>query len=261
MRNRSPPELVETLLDTCQLEASDPRDHIYAILGLTNTPSRSVDVQDNHQATGDFVRIDYSTPIAELFTSLTMYILRRDKNLSVIECFAANAWHRSRVGFPSWVVNWEDIAVKERRFTTEIQSRKETYMQLQSARIPSSSAQPWLARFFYDNRNAQETKRLRLQGLVENNFRSLIEPISTDHEKEPGSSLKMMQNGDIVVSFVVAEKRCILRPASGWEYQIVGFLQTDQTESLLAESAFWDKFELQHWERKNAEKLREFIII
>lgn len=90
LRIKDYPELVDALLDTNELGATDPRDHVYAILGLTNTPSQPAAAHDSIVNDEAIMPISYSATVVEVYRSLTMYIVQRDKNLSVIEFYTGN---------------------------------------------------------------------------------------------------------------------------------------------------------------------------
>jgi hypothetical protein len=84
-------------------ECSNLRDHVYALLGMTNL---------NHH-TGDTVHrenyaliVDYSKSVVQIFEELTRYIIHRDQSLAVL-ClevpYGANSSQPHIASLPSWV--------------------------------------------------------------------------------------------------------------------------------------------------------------
>lgn len=84
-----PDSLLAFLKDTRYCKSSDPRDKVYALLGMTLEKD-------------DFLP-DYALPIRDTFISLTKYFIARDKRLDVL-CHVQGA--RSLHNLPSWVPDW-----------------------------------------------------------------------------------------------------------------------------------------------------------
>ena len=225
-----------------------------------------MDVPEGKFTSDNFVRIDYSATVVEVFASLTMYLLRRDRSLAVIECFGGAMAHKYETDCPSWVVDWRYVEDEDRsrvldwrraedrdRFRARgtASSRNASYSHWRIDHGASGSSHPWLATFFYDNRDAQETSCLRLRGLVQEDS---PEVGYVYREYQP-------QQGDIIVRFLVAERLCILRPVSGAKFRLQRFIDSNTGQSLLSKTASLGRFEMNHWERSYLENLKDFIIV
>ncbi|KAN0102765.1 HET domain containing protein [Hyaloscypha variabilis] len=86
-----PVSLLELLRDTRTCEASDARDKIYALLGM------SVEKHEQDLAP------DYSLTIRETFINLVKFLVGRDRRLDVL-CHVQGT--RSKHDLPSWVPDW-----------------------------------------------------------------------------------------------------------------------------------------------------------
>ncbi|EPE36533.1 hypothetical protein GLAREA_08696 [Glarea lozoyensis ATCC 20868] len=77
--------------------ATDERDKVFALLGLTSSSSR--------QERGLQVKADYSVPAFDVFTSLARHYINRRKNLDII-CHIGDANLSSHIPIPSWAPSW-----------------------------------------------------------------------------------------------------------------------------------------------------------
>lgn len=85
------PSLLDLLILTRNLEATDPRDKIYAVLG----------VLEEQKNPGVFP--DYTASVEELFIGTAQKIIRRDGDLSILSnCFGS----LEDTELPSWVPDW-----------------------------------------------------------------------------------------------------------------------------------------------------------
>jgi hypothetical protein len=87
--------LSSLLWNTWDREATDPRDKVFAILGL---------VVDNHKC---LLSPDYSLSMVDVYTAATLDIIRHEESLDIL--LAANGLDRSN-GLPSWVPDWRSTA-------------------------------------------------------------------------------------------------------------------------------------------------------
>ena len=256
VRIKDYPELVDTLLETNELAATDPRDHVFAILGLTNTPSRPADTHDSIAVDDVSVPINYSATLAEVYRSLTMYVVQRDKNLSVVEFYTGDVWdhHSNSREFPSWVVDWRRVykqrtsllVARERSQPTYLDDSddskgdfpdwrlrlKEQEQYEHFASVPKGISKrqgqiqaEWFAQFYEDNKATADRRKLHLRGFIEKTI--MIEDGRVFCPYKPGRCFrpKSLRNGDIVVTFLIAERPCVLRPVSTSDYEIVDFLR------------------------------------
>ncbi len=89
--NQDPQPLGRRLLDVRGMGASDPRDYVFALLGMAS----DVDQLD--------IYADYSKPCAEIYTETAAAFIIRQGNLQILSrCrFPKQQW-----GLPSWVPDW-----------------------------------------------------------------------------------------------------------------------------------------------------------
>ncbi|KAG9190006.1 hypothetical protein G6011_08094 [Alternaria panax] len=66
-------EFIEMLLETAILGATDPKDHIFGVLGMTDTPAGSTSIQDWTVARRDgiFIPIDYNADLVSILSAVT----------------------------------------------------------------------------------------------------------------------------------------------------------------------------------------------
>ena len=83
----------ETCNDTI-LKASNPRDRIYALLGL-------VDEDDQSQ-----IPIDYASPVSAVFVSVTVFLLRRHGTKVLMYSGLAHQNGNDTTVLPSWAIDW-----------------------------------------------------------------------------------------------------------------------------------------------------------
>jgi hypothetical protein len=114
-QSNSTPDFVETLLHTSVLNASNPRDYIYAIVGMTKFPAKPMSIHDwvkarQHEV---FIPIDYSADLNSPLITVTWAILMCG-GLGVLPRFGIvavredNAYQQYLL---SWVINWR-LAVR-----------------------------------------------------------------------------------------------------------------------------------------------------
>lgn len=84
-------------------ECSDPRDHVYGILGMSSIVVRKPQ-DDNLQA---IFAVDYTKPVGVVFTDLARYVMQRDGLLNVL-CLDGTFGTApdSGIELPSWVPDW-----------------------------------------------------------------------------------------------------------------------------------------------------------
>ncbi|KAF2491162.1 HET-domain-containing protein [Lophium mytilinum] len=83
------------MLSLCQyFECGDPRDKVFAILGL---------VDDLDSITHTELNPDYSTPVAEIYRRFAWFIITRQKSLRILHDVGIT---RRLEGLPSWVPDW-----------------------------------------------------------------------------------------------------------------------------------------------------------
>ncbi|KAI6353575.1 hypothetical protein ACKVWC_008558 [Pyricularia oryzae] len=98
-----PKALLKAMLDCGSSKATDPRDHIYALLGITMDGSILVPVPN------------YALPVAEVFTSLATSMIDASGNIDLI-CLQPRSGKKKTAGLPSWVPDWADLADVDRPY-------------------------------------------------------------------------------------------------------------------------------------------------
>ncbi|KAE9366851.1 HET-domain-containing protein [Stipitochalara longipes BDJ] len=89
-----PTDLMEILLFCRHKLSAEPRDKIYAVLGLLTEHERS-------QFT-----VDYNVSVREIFTEVVYYILTRTRSLDIICATIHYPYHSDTFSLPSWVPDW-----------------------------------------------------------------------------------------------------------------------------------------------------------
>ena len=102
-------DIMNTLRDTSGLEASDPRDHIYAVLSTTSVVVRGSS-RHNFSPRKLALDIDYKKTISEAFKDLASYLIQRD-GWQTILYLGAKFGGEIACGdiLPSWVPDWRDF--------------------------------------------------------------------------------------------------------------------------------------------------------
>lgn len=105
------------VLECCgNLEASDPRDHVYAILGMTDTRVSTLLHADTATRDGGAehvvptMLIDYTRPVSHVFQDFTKFLINRNGNLDLM--YARKSFgmrSASNSDLPSWTTNWSAI--------------------------------------------------------------------------------------------------------------------------------------------------------
>ncbi|KAK1526686.1 hypothetical protein CPAR01_13214 [Colletotrichum paranaense] len=84
-------------------DATNPKDKIYGVLGLTNSFTKDI--------------IDYDATVAEVYARVAINLIEKDGNLDVLshvlpsmsqEYRGRGFYHRPPPGLPSWVPDWSD---------------------------------------------------------------------------------------------------------------------------------------------------------
>lgn len=114
--SKFPPEVVldRLLKSSWHLLASDPRDKVFALVGLTGVPisyGPATDIDFNG------IEIDYSKSVAEVYARITKYLSRQrkflgshERALSLRQLYVRNSEGRSPAqDIPSWAIDWRSL--------------------------------------------------------------------------------------------------------------------------------------------------------
>ena len=93
-------------------EATDPRDKIYAILGMAS----DIDLGD--------INIDYMLPVQQLYQNVVRFLITKHKNLDILGAFKQQKSPFQSL-LPSWVPDWSfsTIHVDEQSFSRKLVNR------------------------------------------------------------------------------------------------------------------------------------------
>ncbi|KAJ4377423.1 hypothetical protein N0V83_000248 [Neocucurbitaria cava] len=88
--------LLKALIDSRRSKATDPRDHVYALLGISSDSSSLIPVPN------------YKHSIEEVYTNLATAMIRANGNLDIICLHGREGSGRYKT--PSWVPDWSALA-------------------------------------------------------------------------------------------------------------------------------------------------------
>ncbi|KAK1819876.1 hypothetical protein LTR12_005751 [Friedmanniomyces endolithicus] len=91
------------------LDARDPRDHVYALLGLTHQNIARSQSEEARSVRGTAMYIDYSKSVTRVFQDATRCILNRDRRLNILTYSRRRGASRLKLDLPSWVVDWSSL--------------------------------------------------------------------------------------------------------------------------------------------------------
>ncbi|KAK8067218.1 hypothetical protein PG997_013965 [Apiospora hydei] len=102
--NDSPQDLLSILLASSAAQCTDPRDKIFAVLGLA--------IDDNYGLKGTFpeVQVDYDANVSQVYQSLAQNFVAA-KDLRILSCVSQRRWTSldGAMDLPSWVPDWTAI--------------------------------------------------------------------------------------------------------------------------------------------------------
>ncbi|KAF9872085.1 het domain protein [Colletotrichum karsti] len=86
-------DIVEMLTRARQLEASDPRDKVFALLGI----STNVDLDDAR------LSVDYDKPVAQVYADFARYVMETTQSLAIL---SYSMFMSPFTNIPSWAPDW-----------------------------------------------------------------------------------------------------------------------------------------------------------
>jgi len=138
-------ELVSTLLQTGELEATNPRNHIYAVLGMTGCPAKPVSTREwmgarQHESDA-FIPIDYSADLISILSTATWVMLMTEYSIPLMyvltQCTSSAG--PSRDSLPSWVVDWQ-VAARTLQRSSYYAAKIRLWSYIGSAALPPHPA-------------------------------------------------------------------------------------------------------------------------
>lgn len=93
-------------------EATDPRDLVYGVLGITNTITRTAQQAQDASIPPWALIIDYTRSTSQVFQDVVRYLTNRDRCLEVlclVESFGGQPIQGKGghdVGLPTWTPDW-----------------------------------------------------------------------------------------------------------------------------------------------------------
>lgn len=89
------------------LLATDPRDYVYGLLGLSNCLTISGLSLSGANTKGPLrFNIDYSNSVGTVFEELTKYIITRDQTLNILMEHISGGGGHNELPLPSWCPDW-----------------------------------------------------------------------------------------------------------------------------------------------------------
>jgi hypothetical protein len=115
-RSDSQLDLVDTLLDTGVLHATDVRDHVYGILGITGFSAKPMSIADwNFNRQSDvYIPIDYTAEWSAILCAVTWAAVMKG-GLALIAKFKVFDKDASDSALPSWAIDWRVTSRLTRR--------------------------------------------------------------------------------------------------------------------------------------------------
>lgn len=99
-------DLAGVLADSGHFEATDDRDKIYAVLGMTNVQPTG---KSGEGTTLTTISISYLKSVSEVFQEATKYLVNREGSLDVL--YLAPYYPSDDLKIPSWTPDWRNVVL------------------------------------------------------------------------------------------------------------------------------------------------------
>ncbi|KAJ9638834.1 hypothetical protein H2199_006694 [Coniosporium tulheliwenetii] len=152
-RNGDPIDLSTVLRTSGHFDATNPRDCIYGVLGMTDTATRSSSDDSLTARKFETLPVDYSKSVSEVFQDVAKYFINRDGSLAVL--YLTDGRRGNDIDLPSWTPDWR-YAFEARGVTTFIDLLTERVQKLEHSVYEHFRA---------DKQNENDTGLLRATGL------------------------------------------------------------------------------------------------
>ncbi|MCJ1450478.1 hypothetical protein MMC28_000809 [Mycoblastus sanguinarius] len=161
LRTQSTPTSFLTLLETCRsCHSTDPRDKIYALLGL---------IPDAHEAP----QPDYSQSVENVYHQFALFLLAKCHSTELLHSAGR---HRASLTLPSWVPDWSCNSGILQHWTTVVHEWGDNQLRA------SGSSPP-------DHRLSDDKNNLLITGSTIDSIASLGPPMKTRHWTNPQTFL------------------------------------------------------------------------
>jgi hypothetical protein len=163
-------DIIETLLDTATLRATNPRDHIYGILGMTGFPTKPMPFHQwlTARLHEIFVPIDYSVDMTSLLCAVTWAMLMKGglAVLAKFKVFALEDDATCEQPLPSWVIDRRLSGRLFRRHSLSVYNNRTIDNPWRKSSVPLAHE-----RFCEDNRRtAIPCTQIVLRGIIDLEF-------------------------------------------------------------------------------------------
>lgn len=170
-KKRKTSDLFQALIASVEFQESDPRDKVYAILGMTGTPTRECAVAEALKSDG--MVVDYTRTVSEVYQDVTKYMINHHRNLTVLYLRYANVQLDAQL--PSWTPDWRTVRPAESMVVEHLNlTRQKTHLY---TRYQDELPPPiW--------QDSNETGVLRLEGHLIGIIESLSPVLFPDHQSK-----------------------------------------------------------------------------
>ena len=102
---------LRTLQQGTEFEVTDPRDRIYALLGVLSSPTTRLyvaapdfGISASNEKVADVFPVDYDKTVSQVYQDFMKYLINTNKNLDCLCVFQGR--RRQAADLPSWVLDW-----------------------------------------------------------------------------------------------------------------------------------------------------------
>ena len=142
-RRRYTAHFMSTLQTVPEFDVTDPRDRVYAVLGMIRSTSHRPFIDDRNDVREAEFPIDYRKTEGQVFGDVIQYLINVDQNLDALTVFEDRT--NRATDLPSYAVDWRDDLAR-------------SFITTPLARVPEKEI------FLHTERQNQKTHALRLIG-------------------------------------------------------------------------------------------------
>jgi hypothetical protein len=96
---------LDYLMVSRAFQATNPRDKVYAVLGIASVPIESEKAPEPHEEDMPKMRVDYGASVSEVYQYTAKYIINRNRNLDVL-CILSSHRDENSTDLPTWTPDW-----------------------------------------------------------------------------------------------------------------------------------------------------------